>query len=94
MLDAFAQYACLVRDCADNASALGAILGVVQMAVLWWPIVCIYPVPLVREVTFAGMRVGVSPGCCAAERAVILGLEDLREYGTSLRCKEALRHED
>jgi hypothetical protein len=94
LLDAFAQYARLVRDRAYHTPTRRTILVVVQMAVLRWMIVRVYPVPLVREVTLAGMRVGVGPGCCAAERAVVLGFEDLGEDGTGLWCEEALCHED
>lgn len=54
---------------------------------------CVYPMPLVGEVTFASVCVRVCPCCGAPDGAVVLGFEDLCEDGSRFGCEECLCHE-
>lgn len=75
LLDALSQYPRLIRDGTDNAAALCAIILKIQMAVMWCPVMRVYPVPLVRKATFRRMRVGIGPGRGATHRAIVLRFE-------------------
>jgi hypothetical protein len=70
-MNAFAQYARLIRDRTDDAAALRAITGIIQAAAMWWRIVRVYPVPLVREAAFCCVRICVGPSCGTAHGAVV-----------------------
>jgi hypothetical protein len=92
-MDAFTQYSCLVRYRTDDAAAFCAITGIIQAAAMWWRIMRVYPVPLVREAAFCCVRIRVGPGCGTAHRAVVLGFEYLCECGRGLWSEEGLGDE-
>lgn len=53
----------------------------------------VYPVPLVGETSFAGVCIAICPCCCPSDRAVVLRLEDVCEYGCGLWREERFSHE-
>lgn len=94
LLHAFAQYARLVRNGTDDTATFCVVLVIVQVTTNRRPIMCVYPMPLVREVALGRVCVCVRPGCCAPYAAVVLRFEDLGKYGGGLGSKEGLGHED
>jgi hypothetical protein len=92
-----AQYCRLIRNGTDNATALCTVIIIIQVALVWWCIMRVYPMPLVREAAFGGVRISIGPGCGAAYRAVVLGFEYFCEDGRGLWgeesfCEEAYLH--
>jgi hypothetical protein len=97
MLYAFTQDRRLIRYGTDNAAALCTITIIFQMALMWWCIMRVYPVPLVREAAFGGVCISIGPSCSAAYGAVVLGFKYLCKNGRSLWgeesfCEEAYLH--
>jgi hypothetical protein len=93
LLDAIPQYACLVCYSADNAATLCTVFIIVQIAVVWRPVMCVYPMPLVREAPFSCVCVAIRPSCSTAYRFVVLWLEDFGEYRCGLGSEESFGHE-
>lgn len=93
VLYAFPQDSRLIRDGADNAAALCAVLLIVQMAVLGRAVMGVDPVPLVGKAAFGSVCVGVCPAGCAADGPFVFGLEESCKYRCSFWLEELLSHE-
>jgi hypothetical protein len=93
ILDAPFQYSSLVGDSADYASSFRTIVCVVQTAMLWRKVVCVYPMPLVREASFCCVRIAICPCSGSADRTVVLRFDNLGESRGRFRVQECLGHE-